>query len=341
MNLPLVSVIIPVFNTEEYLEKCVESIICQTYQQWEIILVDDGSTDGSPAVCDTYGDMYDNIKVIHKKNEGQGIARNIGLEICRGKYVCFVDSDDSVKPDMLERLVRSCEAKSLDICICGYEIDTGIRKVQFCPEPRLLNHESLMKEYILTPDIGGGPCNKIYNRNLFSELRFPALRANEDAYLMPEIFLKCGRAAIISAPLYIQYLRRGSTERSEFTDRKYAIICADAHLKEIIKENYPELYQYVQLRVAESIYNLMFKALDSAKSAKKDMHFPRLLEMLAEETDKVEKEDKVYDRHRLHFFKDIVRYPQKEAAKLKVKVFKKRIYDQIKRAVYILKRCTG
>ena len=117
----LVSVIVPVYNVEKYLRRCLNSLLIQTLKSIEIILVDDGSTDGSPRICDEYSVKYSFIKVVHKKNEGLGFARNSGLLLCNGEYVAFVDSDDFIDPQMLENLYEFAIKNSLDACFCGYK----------------------------------------------------------------------------------------------------------------------------------------------------------------------------------------------------------------------------
>lgn len=115
-----VSIIVPIYNVEKYLDRCVQSILNQTLKEIEIILVDDGSPDGCPAMCDEYAKQDSRVKVIHKKNGGLGLARNSGLEIATGEYVAFVDSDDFVNPDMYEKLYNTAKHKNLDTCYCGF-----------------------------------------------------------------------------------------------------------------------------------------------------------------------------------------------------------------------------
>ena len=117
----LVSVIVPVYNVELYLKFCVESIIMQTYENLEIILVDDGSKDGSPHICDAFLNKDKRVRVIHQQNQGLSAARNAGIEVARGKYFTFVDSDDYIRKDMIERLVNLVERKKVDIACCEYE----------------------------------------------------------------------------------------------------------------------------------------------------------------------------------------------------------------------------
>ena len=154
----LVSVIVPVYNVEKYLRKCLDSIINQTYKEIEIIIVDDGSKDNSGQICDEYSEKYDNIVLIHKKNQGLGMARNTGMEYMRGEYVTFVDSDDYIGSTMIEKLVENIEKNNVDMCKSGLQpVDENDR---FIPVKRYENtvFEGEKAKKILLPRlIGSSP----------------------------------------------------------------------------------------------------------------------------------------------------------------------------------------
>ena len=115
--------VIPIYNVEKYLKKCIDSVINQTHKKLEIILVDDGATDACPKICDEYLKLDERVKVVHKRNGGLSSARNAGLNVASGEYVCFFDSDDFVDCDMLEQLIKAIEVNDCDVCICGYKVD--------------------------------------------------------------------------------------------------------------------------------------------------------------------------------------------------------------------------
>jgi glycosyltransferase involved in cell wall biosynthesis len=128
---PLISIIVPVYKVEKFLSKCVDSILNQTYRNIEIILIDDGSPDNSPAICDEYAEKDNRIKVIHQRNAGLAGARNAGLAICRGEYIAFVDSDDYIEPNMMEAMLNAAVNNDCDIVRCNCAtIKDGVRTEQ-------------------------------------------------------------------------------------------------------------------------------------------------------------------------------------------------------------------
>ena len=170
---PKISVIVPVYKVEKYLDRCVESIVNQTYKNLEIILVDDGSPDNCPEMCDVWAKKDERIQVIHKENGGLSSARNAALDISTGEYVCFVDSDDWIDSDMIEVLVRCVSEKKADVAMCGFYMDySGERESDHVsPGSRVIEGEGIFKAFILDeirPEMWG----KLYAMNLFLDMRF-------------------------------------------------------------------------------------------------------------------------------------------------------------------------
>ncbi|WP_181884504.1 glycosyltransferase family 2 protein [Neobacillus piezotolerans] len=166
-----VSIIIPVFNVEKYLKKCIDSVIKQSYKEIEIILVNDGSTDASGEICDEYALKDRRIIVIHKKNEGVSSARNTGLEISSGQYIMFIDSDDYIDLKMVEILLSSILKDNSDLVMCGYIIVSYGKFTKIECKEKLLKNKQLICEYIAEnylPGCVNSPCNKLYKRNLIT-----------------------------------------------------------------------------------------------------------------------------------------------------------------------------
>lgn len=223
ISYPLISVIVPVYKVEDYINKCIDSIINQSYENLEIILINDGSPDRCPQICDEYALKDNRIKVIHKKNGGQSSARNMALDIARGEYIGFVDSDDWILPNMFEKLYLYCINNSVDIAICDsysdeirdYPIEEGritiLEKSEFMP-------------MILNDKIGSQPWNKLYKRELFENNRFPEGKIVEDMLLFHKICDKANKILITNEKLYVYYLSRSdntSNDKSKLIENAY------------------------------------------------------------------------------------------------------------------------
>lgn len=286
---PLISVIVPVYNTEKYLKKCIDSIIMQTYKEFELFLVDDGSTDSCPMLCDEYAVTDSRVKVIHKKNEGQGRARNMALDAASGKYISFIDSDDWIVPDMFEKMINAAEQYSADIVFCGIAVFNGLKITEnrYFEGVKLYDNNSLMKDFISTPYIHSGPCNKLFSRFLFDKIRFPDIRAREDAYIMHEILGQCKTGVHLGECLYIQFVRPESTEQKKFNSNKLILLdCAD-RLQQYVAEYFPDLYHFVELKHANEIVYLMDEIVNSFSFIKYRELYKKLKIQLKEERGRI------------------------------------------------------
>ena len=207
----LISVIIPVYKVEKYLDKCVQSVVNQTYRNLEIILVDDGSPDRCGEMCDAWAQKDSRIRVIHKTNGGLSDARNAGLDIATGAYIGFVDSDDYIHPEMYQRLEDSATKHDADMAICGFQyVDENgnlVRKTNGCDiEDGIIDKCRAMEE--LNRD--WRMCvvwNKLYKRDLFSMIRFPCGKIHEDEFVAHEMLYKSTHITWVSQILYY-YLQR-------------------------------------------------------------------------------------------------------------------------------------
>lgn len=218
-KLPLITVIVPVYNTKEYLPRCVEGIMAQTYGNLEIILVDDGSTDGTGDLCDAYAGKDERIRVFHKANGGSSSARNYGLERATGEYVGFVDSDDYVEPDTYERMMRGIIETGISIAQIGRdEIDEdGNRLPDVCVPPseeKIYSKEEFMKELLLHKG-DCSFCTKLLRRDLFQNNRFPEGRLNEDFYLMIHLLTEVEGVLSLPERGYHVFYRMGSNSRKK------------------------------------------------------------------------------------------------------------------------------
>lgn len=280
-----VSVIIPVYNVEKYLDKCVSSVVNQTYKNLEIILVDDGSPDKCPEMCDEWAKKDSRIKVIHKENGGQGTARNMALDIMSGEYLTFVDSDDYITNNMIQELVCAVEKYSADLVLCGAEYKSIWNTSKYEPYGKELffSSKELIKEYLTTSNILSTPWAKLYHKDIFKNIKFPSLRANEDAYILHETFDRAEKTVYIPKCLYIQFVRMGSTETSGFSLKNLALLECAEQLISFCKNKYPEFLKYVVYKKAIAAQILMRKINCEFSRYKNRKIYNDLRNILAEE----------------------------------------------------------
>ena len=255
-----ISVIIPVYGVEKYLDKCVESVVNQTYKDIEIILIDDGGKDKCPEMCDDWAKRDNRIIVIHKENGGQGLARNAGLDIATGEYILFVDSDDYIELNMVDELVKGTDDGKHDIVLCGYKVANSFRKLNnWYKTKEICNNEELIYRYVYDKIIITGPVCKLFRRTLFDSIRFPNFRANEDAFIMHRLIGKSNTSKIIEDCLYIQNIRYDSTEQKSFNKNKLHLIECEKDLRNYILLNYPQFLEFVVEKPAYAGVGLLKK----------------------------------------------------------------------------------
>ena len=262
MSQPKLSVIIPVYQVEEYLEECVNSVLNQHFKDYEIILVDDGSKDGCPLICDEYAKKYDSIKVIHKENGGLSSARNAGLEIAQGEFVSFIDSDDYIEKDMFSSMMKHQLAQNADVVICGrYYLYGNTRKIK--------SHQNVYKTMnnaeaiaLMNTNILGyydvAAWDKIYRKKLFDGIRYPEGKLSEDWYTTYKIFDRANTIVYDSSPKYVYRQREASITHSRKIN--YSPIEASKEVLDFVKDNYPDYireaefaYVYAAIGVIDNI----------------------------------------------------------------------------------------
>ena len=216
MTEELISVIVPVYNAASYLDRCVKSIVDQTYKNLEIILVDDGSTDGSGAMCDIWAEKDSRIQVIHKPNGGPSEARNAGIDLSTGDWLSFADSDDWLDTAMLETLYMAIRNnQGVNMAVCGFAMVFGdkIEKKQCSGRIYMLTCDEAIHDvlYKRLPISSASSCNKLYARYLWDAVRFPVGMYYEDAYIRSRMYVQCEKIAVVDKSLYFYYQRKDST----------------------------------------------------------------------------------------------------------------------------------
>ena len=246
MEEDLISIVIPVYKVEKYLEKCIESVLKQTYTNLQIILVDDGSPDNCGKICDEYAKRDSRIDVIHKVNGGLSEARNVGISKAKGRYIGFVDSDDYIKENMYEILLNLIKKYDADVSICNlYDVIDGNEYIRNKENGiREYSRLDILKEVLLDKNIQSYAWNKLYKKELFDEVKYPIGKKYEDIGTTFYIFEKCNKIVVTSEPEYY-YLKRSDSLVNNVTESTvfdYMELILQRYL--YINDNIKELKQY-------------------------------------------------------------------------------------------------
>ena len=263
MEKPVISVIVPVYNVENYLERCVNSLLAQTFASFEILLVDDGSKDRSGRLCDELAGRDDRIRVIHKENGGLSDARNAGIDAAEGEYLCFIDSDDYIEPEMLQVLHRLIAENQADISVCGicdcyesgrYPQSTQIRELVFTGTEAL-------KATLEGKELPGSVCTKLIRRDLLANHRFATGKTYEDAFITPELLLNAKLVAATTQSLYNYWHRDDSITTRPFSQKNMDAVDAYAYTLEVIGQRCPELTDVAMFRLFWAYFVVLDKML--------------------------------------------------------------------------------
>lgn len=249
-KMPLVSVIVPIYRTEPYLRKCLDSVLAQTERDLEVVLVDDGSPDGCPALCDEYAAKDGRIKVIHQPNGGRSAARNAGLAAATGRWIGFVDSDDWVEPDMYERLLAAAEAREAQIAVCGrVEEHDGTAETIAYGAHDVLTTEQAIGEMLRDVEVRSYLCDKLFQRELFEGIVFPEGRNYEDVAVVYRLFLRAERIAFVPDALYHYTFHGSNLVTDESLANRIDYWLAAKERFDVLAERYPQYLRLLELDV--------------------------------------------------------------------------------------------
>lgn len=263
----LVSVIVPVYKVEEYLPKCVDSLLKQTHRNIEIILVDDGSPDGCGKLCDSYAMKDSRVQVIHKENGGLSDARNVAIPKASGQYITFVDSDDWVSEFYVEHLYEAIKKEDSDLSCSWFENVFEGEKQANTPETSLsgyscLDSQSCLKKMLYQDGVECCAWGKLYKKEIISDLRYPVGKLYEDIPVTYECMKRAQKIAVISNVDYF-YLQRGaSIQYQSFNPRKLDGVEHCREMMEAVKRDFPNLGKAAECRYLSTVCNILFQIND-------------------------------------------------------------------------------
>lgn len=261
--MPKISIIVPIYKVEKYLSRCIDSILNQTFTDFECILVDDGSPDRCGEICDEYAKKDKRIKVIHKVNGGLSDARNAGIDIADGEYIAFVDSDDWIHPQMYEILYNGIMQNGVTISVCEYKevhVKESFKKID---NFEFNIHEGMT--FLTTNNVAAViAVNKLYHKSLFKDIRYPVGKLHEDEFTTYKLLYAAGDIAYCDEQLYFYFINENGITKSEYTLKRLDAIEATEELYAFIKKRkFVELYSWFIGRLLNVYY---FHYLQTGKS---------------------------------------------------------------------------
>ena len=309
MNSPLVSIIVPVYNTEKFVDKCLNSISNQIYKNLEIIIVNDGSTDNSLSICEKHKNIDSRILILNQKNQGLSAARNTALKIASGEFISFIDSDDFIEPDFISTNLNTIikNNSSLSIC-CFYNLfdtsDKATPEYFFKKKEKIkiFNRRAALK-YLANGRIQSYVCNKVFKKELFDNIEFQSGKYYEDVFLMHKIFYKTRNVSFINKPLYYYYQRQESIThqftQSKINDFFEALFSRQQFFKDN-KQNKLYAYNLFNIKSISTNLEVGLKQIDFSNIKNELSQFTKNAPLLSK--------IKLFDLNVKHFFKRSFNY---------------------------------
>lgn len=263
---PLISVIVPVYNVEQYLERCLQSIVSQTYARLEIIVVDDGSTDGCPSLCDQWAQRDSRICVIHKLNGGLSDARNAAMDVMKGELVTMIDSDDWIEPEYVSTLLKLMLATDADVTVGGWsEVDENGKIVGFVSnkekKPMVYSRDQALNDIFYQKDLTHSAWGRLYRTELFNRLRYPVGMLYEDLAIAYTLYSRTSRVAQCFSPLY-NYMQRSTSILGTFKPQRTHVLDILDKLEKQVRNQEPKLLPAVQSRRLSAHFNILLLCPD-------------------------------------------------------------------------------
>lgn len=261
--MPKISIIVPIYKVEQYLRRCIDSILAQTFTDFELILVDDGSPDNCPEICDEYAKRDNRISALHKINAGLSSARNSALDIAQGDYIAFVDSDDWIAPDAYEYLYNLIQEYDADVVSADYVLTYG-NDVIFSNkyiEKFVQGSQEILKYYLSQDKLHGKNdfpvWIKLYKKNLFDNIRFPSGKIYEDNITNFLIFSKCNKYVKSTKEIYAYFQRQQSTTKTKLTEKHLALIDVSKEMVALSSQYDVELKKLAERKLSMAYFSIL------------------------------------------------------------------------------------
>ncbi|RST72559.1 glycosyltransferase [Siminovitchia acidinfaciens] len=283
---PIISIIVPIYNVEQYLNKCIDSILAQTFTKFELILVNDGSPDNCGEICDQYKLKDNRVKVIHKKNGGVADARNAGIDVAKGNYIGFVDSDDWIEPNMYEILYDLIVEHKTGISACSIQSPTNDKKVN-SDEINILDSGTAINLIYEGKPPGFGPCNKLYLKNLFQEIRFPINRDYDDAAIMYQLFDKAEKIVMVDFPLYNYTYRDSSITKSPFSENRFDLVVNYYETYSFMEKYYPDMRDKIVDEYYSSLRTMVVDIVNEKSILKNYKYIRRISKLIKKDNNRI------------------------------------------------------
>ena len=296
---PLITVVIPAYNVEKYIERCIKTVVNQTYENIEIILVDDGSPDNCPKICDKWAKKDNRIIVIHKENGGLSDARNAGIDIAKGEYITFIDSDDYIEKDYVEFLYNMIKEDKTDLSICSHTViyETGKIIEKETKVRDVLPKEEVLYQILYDCGIDLSAWAKLYSIKLFKNVRYPKGRVFEDAATTYKLIDQCDKISVGSFSKYNYIIRKNSISTNAFSPKKMDLITSTTEMTDYLRKKYPKLNSACDRRL---MYAYLSTLTQLAKSNAKDKTNKKIMmDYINNNRKKVLKDKKIPKRDRV------------------------------------------
>lgn len=300
--MPKISIIVPVYNVEQYLKKCIDSILIQTFKNIEVILVNDGSTDNCGEICDEYLSKDPRVRVIHQKNEGLSEARNAGINIAKGEYIGFIDSDDWIEPTMYEILYSLSIKYNADISTCLIKhhgknqksnIEKSVNQVQ------VFNSQEAIERLYNNSLSGFIACNKLYKRNLFEDIKYPKGRVYEDAAVMYRLFDQASKIVFINEQLYNYNHRDQSITRSGFSEKRFDIVLNYFETYSFMEKNYPFMCEKINFIYFSSLRGMLVDIICEKSASRNTENIKKISRNIREVNNTILKNNIIPYKHKM------------------------------------------